>query len=219
VDGLGVVRTAKDVKVASAQFDFVPQAPVGVTLNLVGISDAANYTPTGLADTVLVAPYIFKDVVVGHQTVLGNADTGINCRSVSFSVDNSLDDPAEGLRLNGDYFPATLYNNRYGRVTGSIEKDYQSNALGNAFVAQHESLVIPTYDWNEQTYDGWLQIAMSRAGLNLAFNMYRIRYTDWTPRISGSRSGIQTETAPFVALTYWDGDSWVDPLVSSWSEE
>ena len=200
-DGLGYIRTAMDVKVASARFEFASRAAVGVSLDLVGIGDGTNFNPTGKNDVLTVFPYIFKDAVLYHKPVGSGADEGIYCKAVSIAVDKVLDDPAEGLRMDGKYFPVTLYNQRAYRVTGSIERDYQNANTALAHQYQTESAAVPLNHWYNATYDGALGILISRGGAGIALEALRIRYTDWAPRISGSRSGVQTETAGFIALT------------------
>lgn len=202
VDGLGAVRTAADVKIASASFEFSTQNAVSVSLSMIGISDGTNVTPTDYDQPTLVAPYIFKDAVVTHKPYATGSYESIHCKSLSINIEEFLDSPEDGLRLNGSYFPATLYNSRVYRVTGTLERDYQTVSTAQAYWVQNEDATIDAaHDWNEDTYDGEIGVGIVRGAGTIAISIPHVRYTDWSPRITGGRAGVQTEVAQFMALT------------------
>lgn len=211
-DGTTVWRQVMDVKVASAAFEFSPGGAVVVTLSLVGISNAtsslpANYTPS------ITAPYIVKDCVFDYipDAAVGTHD-GWNLKTLSLNINNHVQSPEDGMRLNSSYNPYRLYNEGYVSVAGSFIRDYQDQQIESAIQKQAE-YGVGLDDWWDQTYDGALTVTMSR-GVTLTVTVARVRYTDWNNQLLGSRVGALNEAVQFVGLSKYSS-GWIAPVVFS----
>jgi hypothetical protein len=210
-DGTSVWRGVGDVKVASASFEFTPRSPVVVTLNLLGISAAAS-----VANSVAVAtaaPYITKDCVFSYipNASVGTSD-GWNLKNLTLNINNHLQSPEEGMRLNSSYCPYRLYNEGYMSVSGSFLRDYQDQQIEAAIHSQAE-WGTALDDWWEQTYDGSLVVTMTR-GVVLTATVARVRYTDWSNQLPGSRVGALNEAVQFAGLSSYNA-GWISPIVFS----
>lgn len=200
---------AQHVKVSRLEFTFETGAPIRCTMSMVGLEDgAAAGFPADLSewDTAIsdaeVAPYICKETTFKWNAAVGasySAPTAVNydIRSCTVTIDNQLQDPADGMRFNGSDNPYQLYNEGGVKVTGSFSRDFIDETVYNAFRQQRG--YNSTYAWYDQQYCSSLKIEISR-GSSLAIELPRITYNDHSSGLRGSRTGRAVESVDFLAL-------------------
>ena len=206
------VEVAMDVKIRTAEFTFETQGPLRVNLDLAGLSDGENLTPTGYASPIAgtsdTACYISREISMTYATgdaddLAGGAALDNNIKAVRLTIDEMVEDPAEGLRFNGEYDGYQLYNTGSPVVRGSIDRDHVSPQLYFAYLRQGSAR--GGGQWYEETNDGTLQIDIARGATSLTMLMPRIRYTDYDDGMLGTTVGVQTESVDFEALGSLDG--------------
>jgi len=201
-----LIRGAKDVKVNTADFTFTRGQPIRCSLDLVGKKPAVSVpAQEDINDPLLAAyPFIMKDGSFQYVPASGGSDVGYSFKDATVRIDTALQDPAEGVRWNGSYFPYALYNEGGLSCTGNFTRDFQDQSLYDAWLMQHEIGSSGGYDWYETNYDGALTVTIAR-GVSLVLTLPRVRLQHVSTGQRGSRRGTQDERADFVALGSVDG--------------
>lgn len=204
----GIWRRAVDVKVNSAEFVFTAGDPVRVNLNCTGKGDGEiTNAPEGHA-TVLSAvqgnPFLWKEATLSiASTEAGTLATDYTIKDIQVTIDNSVQDPAEGLRFNGSYNPYRLYNTGGIKVSGSFTRDMCDTALYNAYNNQYTSAA-----WYSSAYNIQLRIVIAAIGLTgLTLLMPSVRITEYEAQPSGERRSLITESVSFEAFGSADGET------------
>ena len=207
----------KNVKVISAEFPFERGEPVRVRLELVGLHDLdaaskpAVATDFDMDDMTIVAPYIWKDITFQYKAPGGALAKNYDIKDGTIRIDNSVDDPEEGLRFDGENNPYgnpyRMYNNSGIRCTGNFSRDYIDETVYKAFRDQ-----LRADDWHDNdTYAAGLRVEITR-GTTLRLNIPRLVFNDHDHGIRGSRVGTQQESVEWIEL----GDHTVTPAAAEY---
>ena len=206
------VEVAMDVKIRTAEFTLANMGPIRVNLDLAGLSDGTNKTPAGYASAIAgsssTACYLSREITMTYATgddddLVAGAATDYNIKSVRLTIDELVEDAAEGLRFNGSFDGYQLYNTGSPVITGSIERDHVSPQLYNAYLRQGSAR--GAGEWYNDTNDGYLQVDVARGGSSITLECPRIRYIDYEDGMLGTTVGVQTESVNFQALGSLDG--------------
>lgn len=199
---------ASNVKVGRAEFGIETSSPVRLTLDMVGLTEGIGDKPTIAtawdADiaTASIAPYICKETTFKFKATNGAGAyasptaTDYDISSCTLSIDNQLQDPAEGMRFNGSSNPYRLYNEGGVKVTGSFSRDYVDSAVYDAFRNMYRA----TAGWYTHDNTGALKITLARGAAALNIEVPRLGYNDHSSGMRGSRSGRMVESVDFIAL-------------------
>lgn len=203
-----LIRGAKDVKVASAEFTFAYGQPIRCTLDLVGKTHATAVPTIGDPTEAITDafPFLMKDGSFAYTTYSGGSAIGFDIKEATVRLDNRVQDPSAGMRWNGSYSPYTLYNEGGVSCTGSFTRDFQNSSLYDTWLKQHEIGSTAGYDYYDTTYDSSFTITISR-GVTFTITMPRVRLSDVRTGQRGSRVGTQDESAEFIALGSNDGNT------------
>jgi hypothetical protein len=206
-----LVRSSKDVKVATLDVELMLERPLSATLNLVGKSDNVVAGPSAPAASALtnIQPFIFKDgsfqfYAVGYYGGSQGTQQGYTVKDARLHWDNHLQPPAQGMRWTGSYNPYTLYNEGQPSFGGSTSRDFINTDFYNAWRAAHEIGGAGTQNWYDMTYDGSFLFSLQRGALSIHWKVDRVRWTVDDTGMLGSRRGTQTERLDWIALAHAD---------------
>jgi hypothetical protein len=182
------VKKLTDVKVRRATFDLVKGEPVTCTLDVCGLKLESG---TASSPTFpLAAPYLFTEVSLELGTGGGAPVVDVNCEAVQIVIDNMVEDPAEGLRLNEDAAPVQLYNLAGVRCSGSLSRDFVDNAVYADFASGREAALV---------------ISLERGATVATVSLPRVLYSGDGLGLPGSHAKRLVEDVSFVALGSADG--------------
>ena len=188
VDCVNEAKQLTDVKVKRAIFDLVKGDPVTCTLELCGLSLESGTKPSPTFP--VAAPYIFTEVSVELGTGGMGPVGDINCEAIQIVVDNVVEDPAEGLRLNEDPQPVQLYNLAGVRCSGSLSRDFVDNAVYADFLSGQEASLVLT---------------LERGATVATVSLPRVLHAADGLGLAGSHAKRLVEDVSFVALGSADG--------------
>lgn len=207
--GTNLWRSAIDVKVSAAEFTFTPGELVRLNLDCVGkASGSVETKPTGYATTLQANPYLWKECTLSLGMYGSTPPTDYTITSMTVNINNSVDDPAAGMRFNGSYNPYRLYNNGGCVVTGSFTRDYSDLTLYNAYIGQYTAAA-----WYTTAYNLSLALVITNGATTMTLTMPNVRITDYSAQPTGSRRDRIVENVSFEAFGSAAGD--VAPLALS----
>ena len=138
------------------------------------------------------APYIYQEADVELATGGGELAEDVNCETISISIDNMLEDCADGMRLAASGEPLQLYNTAGCRVYGVLSRDFVDNAIYADFADGEEAA---------------LTIALQRGANTASLTLPRVLYTRDSLGLPASHSRRIRETVGFIALGSTDGET------------
>ncbi len=188
IDCVNTVKKLTDSKVGQATFEFVKGQPVVCTLDVVALDQETGTTPS---PTMPVGPpYVYREAEVQLETGGSGLSAEVNCERLQIVVDNVLEDPEEGLRLEPGPGPTELYNLSGIRCSGYFDRDFVDSAVYDDFVSGTEAA---------------LTLTLTR-GVNVAtFTLPRLLYTQGDVHLPGRNDARITQRVEFVALGSEDG--------------
>jgi len=194
-------REILDVKVREAVITLVKRQVVSLTLDLVGKEPVTPYNGPE-PDVVTGGPYIYQEATLSADVGgIGSLSVDYDFEEIEVRINNVLEDPGEGMRLDGSFYPRTLYNLGGPDVSGRFVRDIPEKQGSDFFTKWIASLA----DTFGTTYDGALRISLARGGVTLQLDMPRVRWMDPRSDLPGdNRSRIQV-TSDWLALGSDDG--------------
>lgn len=188
IDCVNEVKKLRDAKIRSATFDFVRGRPVTCTLDLAALKIETGATPSPVMPSS--PPYIYQEAQVEIAVDGGSLTADANCEAIRITIDNMLEDPADGMRLAPGNEPLQLYNTAGCRVRGAITRDFVDNAIYADFATGQEAA---------------LTISLARGVSSATLNLPRILYTANRVSLPGSHEKRIKEDIQFIALGSSDG--------------
>jgi len=190
IDCVNEIKKLRDAKVRSATFSFVKAGPVTCALDVAALHLEAGTSANPVMPTS--APYIYQEAEVELATGGGAPAEDVNCESISITLDNMVEDCADGMRLAASGEPLQLYNTAGCRVRGSLSRDFVDNAVYGDFAAGEEAA---------------LTITLQRGANTASLTLPRILYTRDNLGLPGSHERRIRERIQFVALGSLDGET------------
>lgn len=182
-----------DVKVASAAGTLAAGRLPELNLTLLG---RVQLTGEAVGEAPPTAcPYEPKEVAIKLDPD-GQSPTTVTgiCKQVTYNINRMVEDGAEGMRLNGYAYPATLDNHAGIDVSGDLTAEFSDEvdalALYDAIAGQDE---------------GSMDVTMTRAAVATAtLTFRRIVWQTKTP-VKITTGGFTTISAPFKCYGSLDG--------------
>lgn len=205
----GVYESFIDCKVREATISLEKGRPVGLSLSVVGRKPGVA-TPTVTMKTI-TGPFLWKETEVKASyggEVLAKV---LDIERAEIRIDNRVEDPGEGLRLvsdsDGGTYPVHIYNLAAAEITGSLTRDFITDAISTAFSQQ-------VGDDFGSTYDAALKFTLARSGVSMVVDVNRVQWMEPGPDFPGDNETRLTQdvewrslwedtaTSPTAALEY-----------------
>ena len=190
IDCVNEIKKLTDAKIRTATFDFVKASPVTCTLDVAALHMEAGTSASPVMPAT--APYIYQEADVELATGGGALAEDVNCEAISITIDNMVEDCADGMRLAASGEPLQLYNTAGCRVRGSLSRDFVDNAVYADFADGEEAA---------------LTITLQRGANTASLTLPRILYTRDNLGLPGSHERRIRERIQFVALGSVDGET------------
>lgn len=173
-----------DVKVASASGTLAAGRLPEMTLTLLG---RVQLTGEAIGQAAPIAcPYEPKEVAISlDPDGASPAVTGI-CKQVTFNINRMVEDGADGMRLNGYAYPATLDNFGGIEVDGELTAEFSS-----------EADAIALYDACQAQNEGSMTVTMTHAPNTATLAFKRMVWQTKTPVKIPAAGGFTSITVPF----------------------
>ena len=188
VDCVNAVKKLTDAKVATATFDLVKGRPVTCELAIVALDEALGTHPTPTMP--VAAPYIYSEAEVQLEVGGGGLAADVHCERMQIVVDNLLEAPEDGLRLEPNPGPSELYNLSGIRCTGYFDRDFVDSEVYEDFANGTESA---------------LTITLTRGANVATLTLPRLLHTQGDVQLPGRHDRRIVQRVEFVALGSEDG--------------
>jgi len=201
--GTGVWESYIDCVVRECTIGLEKGRPVSLALSVVGRKPGVAEPTVSMA--TVTGPFLWKECAL--QISLGGEAlaTTLDIERTEIRINNMVDDPADGLRLvsgaDGGQYPQHIYNHAAAEITGSLTRDFVSDALNSAYDSQ-------VADDFGSTNDGELTFTLARSGVSLLIEAHRVQWDDPGPDFPGDNASRITQDAGWHAL--WE-DTADDP--------
>jgi len=179
--GHGEYKKIYNAKVKTAVFTFRKGEPVTVRLDIVG-QRMVDAVYVGSPDMPVPSLYLFKEATVGYGSTGGAYPTTYDFEQIEITIDNGVEDPAEGLRLAPYNYPYVIYNLYGMRITGTAQMDFANVDAFDAFMASYSDIGPPS------SSDRQLRIALARGANTCTLTLPRIQFENVTPALAGDHS-------------------------------
>jgi len=136
------------------------------------------------------APYIYQEADVELATGGGELAEDVNCEAIRITVDNMVEDCADGMRLAASAEPLQLYNTAGCRVRGTLSRDFVDNAVYADFADGEEAALF---------------IELQRGANTASLSLPRILYIGNSLGLPSSHERRIIEGVQFMALGSTDG--------------
>jgi len=192
---VNVVKASYDVKVRRATLRLEKGNPAAFSLELAGLNTG---TSPSVGTCATGGPYLWNEATIEQDLGAGSYSPTADMELIEITLDNNLEDPADGLRITSGNTPQQLYNVAGVSCTGRIERDFVDNSYHALYLNQADSNF-------SDTYDAALRITLTRGGVTITLELPRVKFTDWVANPSGTNEGRIREEITFVALGSDDG--------------